>query len=95
MPEVLILEFNGVGANEYQAVNKLLGTDASGGGDWPAPLLDHIGATHDGGIVVVEVWESQAAQAEFMGKLGPALAQVGIPDPTRSQWLTLEGHHVA
>jgi hypothetical protein len=30
-----------------------------------------------------------------MARLGPALAEVGVPAPTRQAWQTLLGHHDA
>jgi hypothetical protein len=42
---------------------------------------------------VVEVWESQEAQAAFMARLGPALGEVGLPEPARMQWQTLLGRY--
>jgi len=94
MSEVIILEFAGVTPDQYNAVNKILGVDATTGeGDWPAPLQNHVAAIGEGGLVVVEVWESQDAQAAFMGRLGPALAEVGLPEPTRMEWLELVGKH--
>jgi hypothetical protein len=93
MSEVLILEFAGVTADQYHAVNKILGVDAGGGGDWPAPLQTHVAALGDAGLVVVEVWESQEAQAAFMAQLGPALGEVGVPRPTRTEWFSLIGRY--
>jgi hypothetical protein len=96
MSEVLILEFAGATADQYQAVNKALGVDVTTGeGDWPAPLHSHTAAFGDAGLVVVEIWESQEAQAEFMSRLGPALAEVGVPQPTRMEWLAHLGHYHA
>jgi hypothetical protein len=96
MSEVLILEFADATEDHYWAVNKILGIDyVTGEGDWPAPLLSHTASFGDAGLVVVEVWESQAAQAEFMARLGPALAEVGVPQPSRMQWQTVLGHHNA
>jgi len=96
MSDALILEFKGVTVDQYNAVNKALGLDSqTGGGDSPDGLLSHTGATTaDGGLVVFEVWDSQASQGAFMAsRLGPALGQAGLPDPTRVEWLTLVGHH--
>lgn len=94
MADVLILEFADATEEQYWAVNKALGVDVTtGAGDWPAPLLSHTASFGDAGLVVVEVWESQAAQAEFMARLGPALGEVGVPAPSRTQWQTLLGHH--
>jgi hypothetical protein len=94
MSEVLILEFAGATAEQYLAVNKILGVDpATGEGDWPAPLQSHVASVGAAGLVVVEVWESQEAQAAFMARLGPALGEVGLPEPVRMQWQTLLGRY--
>jgi hypothetical protein len=96
MTEGLILEFNGVGREEYEAVNGRLGIDMeTGEGDWPAGLLFHAGGGKPGGWVVFEVWESRQAQEQFMnGRLGRALEEGGISEPpTRVEWLDLAAHH--
>jgi hypothetical protein len=92
----LILEFDGVGRGQYEAVNERLGIDmATGAGEWPDGLLYHAGGAKDGGWVVFEVWESQDAQHSFMeGRLGRALQEGGISGPpSRVQWLDLAAHH--
>jgi len=96
MSDALLLEFKGVTADQYQAVNNLLGLDQhTGEGNSPAGLVSHTGATTAAGdLVVFEVWESQEAQAAFMGgALGAAIGQAGLPEPSRIEWLTLEGYH--
>jgi len=90
MAEVLLLEFDGVGRAEYEAVNQALGLNAdTGAGDWPDGLIVHQGGASSNGWVVVEVWESQADQEAFMAqRLGPALQAGGIEGPpTRVEWL--------
>src|SRR3954467_8161676 len=91
MAELLILEFShpdGVGM--YQQVNKSLGIDvASGSGDWPAGLTDHHAGVDGDTFVVVQTWESRAAQDDFMrNRLGPAFAEASAPQPVRVTWLT-------
>jgi hypothetical protein len=96
MADVLILEFDGVGAEEYERVNGHLGIDMeSGSGDWPAGLQVHSAATKDGGFVVYEVWASRADQERFMEeRLGKALQEGGIEGPpSRMEWLGLQAHH--
>jgi hypothetical protein len=96
MAEGLILEFEGIGIAEYEAVNKALGIDmASGQGDWPDGLQYHAGGAKAGGWVVFEIWESRADQEAFMqGRLGAALQQGGVTGrPSRAEWLDLAAHH--
>ncbi|MCW2762076.1 MAG: hypothetical protein JWR85_2277 [Marmoricola sp.] len=95
MSEALILEFSGVTTAQYRDVNQALGIDPeTGTGDWPDALASHTGASSADGLVVFEIWDSREAQGEFMSsRLGPALGQVGVPEPTRVEWLSLEGHH--
>jgi hypothetical protein len=96
--EGLILEFEGVGPEQYLAVNRALGIDADTGvGEWPEGLLFHSGGTRPGGLVVYEVWESQAAQGRFMSeRLGRALEEGGVTGaPSRVEWIQLIAHHSA
>ncbi len=89
MAEQLILEFAGVTADDYWAVNEALGLSPDRSEGWPDGIITHsAGTTDEGGLVVTEIWESQEAQGAFMnGRLGPALGQVGLPEPVRVTWL--------
>ncbi len=94
MSDVITLEFAAGTADQYAAVNKQLGIDpTTGAGEWPAALQSHVASFGPSGLVVTEVWESKAAQAEFMGRLTPAFTAVGMPEPTRIEWSTLLGRH--
>ncbi len=92
MAEAIILEFPGDPAL-YHRVNEILGISPQDGtGDWPDGLVSHVGASKDGGLVVFEVWESQAKQEAFMsGRLGAALAEASAPPPSRVEWFSVEG----
>jgi hypothetical protein len=85
MTYAIALEFVDVGVDMYDAVNVKLGLDMqTGTGDWPAGLLSHAAGPLPGGWIVTEVWESKSAHEEFMGgRLGAALAAVGVPAPVR------------
>jgi hypothetical protein len=93
MAEALIEEFEGVTIDDYHKANRALGLDpATGAGDWPAGLLSHTAAMADNTAIVIEVWDSQASHATFMAeRLGPALAQVGLPAPSRVAWFSVVG----
>ncbi|MCW2543864.1 MAG: hypothetical protein JWM40_1416 [Frankiales bacterium] len=94
MSEALFFEFaSGVDADKYHAVNGNLGLDpVAGTGDWPAGLISHTGGSlPGGGFMVFEVWESKQLHEAWMSRLGPALGQAGVPDPTRLEWLDVAG----
>jgi hypothetical protein len=95
MAEAIIIEVKGVDKDRYHAVNKILGVDESGRGDWPDGILSHTGAIEGDSIVVFEVWESREQQQEFLNsRLGPALAQAGVPQPSRMEWFSVVGQKV-
>jgi len=97
MAVIFVLEFEGFGADAYDRVNQGLGINMdSGEGDWPPGLHTHLaGPTEGGGWIVVEVWESQEDQDEFMKtRLGPALHKAGVTGaPKRAEWSKPRAHH--
>ncbi|HEY3088586.1 MAG TPA: hypothetical protein VGJ59_11045 [Jatrophihabitantaceae bacterium] len=96
MAELLILEFDGVDEADYANVNAQLGLDPeTGAGEWPAGLISHLtGLVESGSGYVIEVWESQEAQAEFMqSRLGPAMAAGGVTTKPKVTWAHLVGQH--
>jgi hypothetical protein len=92
MAEVIVIEVDCDPAL-YPKVNGILGLDPhTGSGDWPKGLLTHIGTGGAGTVVVIEVWESRSDQESWMAStLGPALAEAGVPQPKRMEWLSLLG----
>ena len=91
MTELLVLEFSAPDAtNLYHSVNKLLGwSETPVQADLPAGMISHVAGQSGDKLLVVEVWESQAAQGEFMAsRLGPALGQAHAPEPSRVEWFT-------
>ena len=91
MADILILEFDGIGPTEYQAVNAELNIDMNTGvGDWPDGLLMHAGGPADSGaFFVTEAWESREQQEAFMhGALGAALAAGGVTSAPKVTWVS-------
>jgi hypothetical protein len=91
MAEVLVLEFAAPNAvSIYNDVNKLMGWDTPPRPeDFPPGMITHVAGESGEKLVVVEVWESQAAQADFMNtQLGPAFAKAEVPQPARVEWFT-------
>jgi hypothetical protein len=94
VPEIIVLEFTAPEAAEiYRSVNRLLGLEegSSDLGSWPAPLLSHVAGASGDKLIVVEAWESRAAQEEFMTQLGAAFEKASVPPPTRVEWFTPVG----
>ena len=95
MAELLVLEFDGVDETDYTNVSAQLGLDPkTGAGEWAPGLITHLaGLKEDGGAYVIEVWESQEAQAEFMRtRLGPAMSARGVTATPIVTWARLIGH---
>ena len=93
MAEVVVIEFASPGAVEiYRSVNHHLGWEGAPDAEhWPW-MPSHIAGEQGDKLIVVEVWESQAAQGEFMhSQLGPAFAAVSAPQPTRIEWFSCIG----
>lgn len=94
MAEALLLEFAGVSADQYRAVNKVIGLNPEAeDGPWPLEMHSHTaGVNDDGNLVVFEVWESRDSQAAWMASwFGPALVRVGLPEPKRVEWMSVVG----
>ena len=94
MADALIFEFEGVGREQYEAVNRNLGLDpVNGSGDWPKGMKSHVGAAKPGGWIVFEVWDSTDDQEAWMeGRLGRALEEEGVTAPSRVEWLEVTGY---
>jgi hypothetical protein len=94
MAELLVLEFSHPNAAElYRSVNQELGLGGPGDSSgWPGAMGCHVAGNSGDNLIVVEVWDSKAAQEEFMEKLlGPALQKAQAPAPTRVEWWSLLG----
>lgn len=94
MADAIILEFDGVNRNDYEAVNEKLGFDLERGTGVPDGLLFHAGTVKPGGMVTFEVWESKEAQERFLTeRLQPALRAAGVTaPPTRADWLDIAAY---
>ena len=82
----LTLVFEGVGEDQYWAVNDKLGLPRGNwkSGNAPKGLLHHVAGPTPTGWVVMEVWSSKADQEAFMhGALGAALGAIGLPAPAQ------------
>lgn len=80
----LVLVFEGVGEEQYWAVNEKLGIGRDGKGDYPVGLVTHLGGPTATGWLVTEVWDAKSSQEAFMSsRLGAALAAAGVAPPSQ------------
>jgi hypothetical protein len=92
MPVVMFMEMPGATTEQYDEINKLMGIN--GPADEPAGLISHVCATTDAGLMICDVWQTQADLDDFAAnQVGPAAAKVGAsPTPPRLAELHYQFH---
>jgi hypothetical protein len=91
MAEVVVIEFESPNAvSIYNSVNEIIGWEGEPDSEaWPDGMISHIAAEAGNKLIVVEAWESQADQENFMAsKLTPAFQKANVPPPTRVEWFS-------
>ena len=92
----MMLEVPGGTIEQYERANELMGI--TGEDDAPAGLVSHVAAVTEDGIVIADVWESEAALGTFFeDRAGAALAEAGMPQAqpriARSTTTSAGGRH--
>lgn len=78
MATAFIMEFDGVGQPQYDAVMGDLDMDHNP----PPGLMYHVAGPRDGGWRVIDVWDSEQSLQSFLGRgLGAAFQTHNIPEP--------------
>ena len=79
MAVLMVLEVPGGTLEQYERANELMGI--SGEDDAPDGLVSHVAAVTEDGIVIADVWESDAALETFLEeRAGAAFAEAGMPE---------------
>lgn len=77
MSVVIVMELPGATTEQYDEISKLMGIN--GPEDEPAGLISHVCAKTDDGLLICDVWHSQADLDDFSANLvGPAAEKVGV-----------------
>jgi hypothetical protein len=77
MSVLTVTEIPGATADQYDRANEIMGIH--GDADAPEGLVQHVAASDGDSLVIVDLWDSEAALALFVqDRLGPALAEVGL-----------------
>lgn len=82
-----IYEVPGGTLEHYNAVNERM-NDSD---EPPAGSILHVAGATDDGLRVVELWESAEDIERYFERLGPALQEVGVPEPKVTEF---EVHNV-
>ena len=76
-----IYDVEGATLEQYDQVNAKAGSEKADG------VHAHIAGKTNGGIMVIEVWDSQEHIDRYMeGPLGQALQEAGVPEPTITEF---------
>lgn len=82
MAIVVMQDFPGGTQEQYDRVTEQLNL----GGHSPQGNLYHVAGPVEGGLRVVDVWESQDALNAFMAVLGPVAQKEGVAPPQITTW---------
>lgn len=74
----ITVEIQGLGKVQYDAVMKEMGLNKKNA-KWPKGIESHVATAAADGLVVVDIWKSEADFKKFSEKtLGPAFGKLGI-----------------
>jgi hypothetical protein len=90
MAVAIEMNFPGATLDQYDQVIKLMGLE---GGNMPPGAISHWASATDGGLRVVDVWESREAFDKFaQEQIGPYSQQVGITEPPETTYHEVHNH---
>jgi hypothetical protein len=83
MAQILKMRWEGVTPDHYEALRPIVGWES----DPPEGLVFHVAWFRDGGITVMDVWESSAQFDDFFsGRLLPGIQQIGVEGQPQTKW---------
>jgi hypothetical protein len=83
MAQVLKMRWEGVRPQHYEALRPLANWET----DPPEGLIFHVAFFRDGGITVMDVWESSSQFDEFFQtRLMPGIEQIGLEGQPQMKW---------
>ncbi len=91
MAVLMIMELDGMTTDDYEAVNEAMGIDDD---NLPDGLVQHaVGPTDDGGLLIVDVWESEAQLEHFVqNRIGPAMEKAGVESQAQPRVHPVHNH---
>jgi hypothetical protein len=83
MAQVLKMRWEGVTPEQYEALRPIVHWES----DPPDGLLSHVAWFRDGGITIIDVWESSQHFDDFkQGRLMPGVQQIGLEGQPVLKW---------
>jgi hypothetical protein len=93
MAVVVQVDYAGVTLEQYDELVEILGLLP--GGPPPRGVLFHSVMQIDGGIRIIDAWESPEALRQFHGStIGPVLDKVGVTEPPEMTFLEVHNYFV-
>jgi hypothetical protein len=93
MAVAIEMEFDGMSVDQYNEVLEKMGLER--GGDTPAGALFHWCSVTDGGLHIVDVWETREAFDQFaQEQIGPHSAAVGFEGQPQMTFYEVENHFI-
>jgi hypothetical protein len=91
MGQVLKMRWEGVTPEQYEALRPIVRWEA----EPPDGLIFHVAWFRDGGITVLDVWESSAHFDDFMQeRLGPGAQQIGMRGQPETKWFDAHAYFI-
>ena len=85
------LDFAGATLDQYDEICKMMGLSPKGPG--PAGAISHFATATDGGIRVVDVWQTREQFDAFaQEQIGPLSAKVGMTSPPNIQFFDVHNY---
>jgi hypothetical protein len=84
MAQILKMRWEGATPEQYDALRSAVGVES----DTPEGLIFHVAWFRDGGMTIIDTWESSAQFDDFMqSRLAPAIEQLGIEGQPEMKWI--------
>ena len=85
------LDFAGATLDQYDEICKMMGLTPKGPG--PTGAISHFATATDGGIRVVDVWQTREQFDSFaQEQIGPLSAKAGITNPPEIQFFDVHNY---
>jgi hypothetical protein len=91
MGQVLKMRWEGFTQQQYDTLRPIVNWE----GDPPEGLISHVAWFREGGMTIVDVWESSAKFDDFFEeRLQPAIQQIGVQGQPATKWFDAHAYFI-